>query len=175
VTKKGDRYSDREKRIILECSLKEARRRLPHRTRGAILSVRYKLRRPQLRSKGGPWTAEEVARLRLYYPIEIVNKLVDRFPGRSHETIASKARRLKLRKKQLGFDGELPGLEELIDQIRIRAKQDGIPLYKLDGYSGRCRFFAKNYWRRFKVIPLQPIALAVEFFGAKLVIDWQDR
>jgi hypothetical protein len=59
---------------------------------------------------------------------------------------------------------------ELIDQIRIRAKQDGVPLSKIDEVL-KTRFYFTRNWKRQKYANLRAVAKAVEFFGGTLVID----
>jgi hypothetical protein len=66
------------------------------------------------------------------------------------------------------------GHRELVDQIRICAKQDGISLRKLDKALGCGYYFETANWRRNK-INLVHVARAIEFFGGTLVIEWCDR
>lgn len=79
-----------------------------------------------------------------------------------------------MRRKFLGNeDVRIDGHGELADQIRIRARQDGIPLCKLDAILKTGSYFGKNALRR--KANLRAVARAVDFFGGTLVIDWRDR
>jgi hypothetical protein len=77
-----------------------------------------------------------------------------------------------------GFFGDsdvsIEGHMELIDQIRLRATQDGIALGKIDGLLKTGSYF-KHYWKKQKRANLRAVAKAVEYFGGTLVIDWRDR
>jgi hypothetical protein len=61
---------------------------------------------------------------------------------------------------------------ELREAVRSRAREDGIPLCKLGAQTGCGGYFQD---RESKTVDLNKIARAVEFFGGRLVIDWQDE
>jgi hypothetical protein len=82
---------------------------------------------------------------------------------------------LGIRKEFFGdSDVQIDGHMELIDQIRICAKQDGIPLCKIDNVLKTGTYF-KDRWRKQRKANLRAVARAVAFFGGTLVIDWRDR
>jgi hypothetical protein len=81
---------------------------------------------------------------------------------------------MTLKRKLLGdANVRIEGHRELNDQIRIREKEDGIPLYKLDDILGTGSYFKYNAHRR--KANFRAVARAVEFFGGTLVIDWRDQ
>jgi hypothetical protein len=53
----------------------------------------------------------------------------------------------------------------LIDQIRIRARGDGVPLCKIDA-ALKTRFYFTRNWKRQKQANLRAVAKAIEFFAA---------
>jgi hypothetical protein len=90
-------------------------------------------------------------------------------------TIVSRARYMGLKRSFRGdTDVPIEGHMELIDQIRIGAREDGVPLCKIDA-ALKTRFYFTRNWKRQKQANLRAVAKAIEFFGGKLVIDWCDR
>lgn len=76
--------------------------------------------------------------------------------------------KLRLRKAKV-FD-----MASLYEQIRSRARDDGISLLALGAQSGCGRHILRP--RRIpRADNFNKIAKAVEFFGGRLVIDWQDE
>jgi hypothetical protein len=63
---------------------------------------------------------------------------------------------------------------ELIDQIRIRAKEDGIAIRRLDQVLKTGSYFVRG-WKPQVRANLRAVARAVDYFGGTLVIDWRDR
>jgi hypothetical protein len=120
------------------------------------------------------WQQHDVDRLRdKFMTVKRLPDLVAEFGGRfTFGQLLSKARALKLKRKYEG-NPRLTGHHELIDQICVRAKEDGIPIYKLDKICGMRSYFAYNGHRH--RVNLRAVAKAVEFFGARLVIEWCDR
>jgi hypothetical protein len=170
-------WTPEEDAIVLSVSLDEATKRLK-RTRGAIIAHKYLLRHPepQTADENNTWTVRECAILRERYPsAKDTRDLLPYLPRFTRNQLRSKAHHMGLKRKFFGdCDVRTDGHMELIDQIRIRAKQDGIALYKIDAVLKTGYYFTRN-WKRHKKVNLRAVAKAVEFFGAKLVIDWCDR
>lgn len=176
-------WTPEEDAIVLRTrSTKSAYRKLRgKRTPASILQHRYNLRHPQkataLRTPGQKlFTEAEKKILMREYPlatnIQALRAFLPRFTGIQ---IRSKAHTMGL-KRWFAGDHNVPvaGHKELVDQIRIRAKQDGIPFYKLDRLLKSGQYFSSGHWRR-NGINLVHVAHAIEFFGGTLVIDWCDR
>jgi len=60
----------------------------------------------------------------------------------------------------------------LFEAVRARARADGIAIGKLGAEIGCGSYFANT---GIKAVDLSKIVRAVEFFGGRLVIDWQDE
>jgi hypothetical protein len=142
----------------------------------AVIQRRHTLRRPKPQPTcKADWTREQIKLLRREYPTaEDTRDLLPLFPGLTVDQLTSKARRLKIKRLYCGkaeISGE--GNLELVEQIKMRAKQDGIPIYKLDAVLNTGSYFKYNAHRR--KANLHAVARAVEFFGGTLVVDWRDR
>ena len=171
-------WTAREDKIVMSCrEPKRAFRMLKGtRTLPAIRVRRYKLSHP-LRA-GAPgvksWTQDELKILRERYPTAAsTTELLPLLPRFNEEHIRNKASQLKIKRRFVG-DANVPleGQKELVDQIRLRAVEDGFGLSKLDDMLGTGWYFRD--WRRRKT-NFVAIAKAMEFFGGTLVIDWRDR
>lgn len=183
--RRADEFTPEEDKIVLSYrSLNAAYIKLGRkRTRGAIKSRRWRLRQPDQPKQvtQGPglrriWTKEEEDIVRRRWPtIRNANELLPLLPRFNVWQIRSKAGSLKL-KRLFNGDDFVPfeGHRELLDQIRIRARQDGVPLYRLDEECQSGHYFRGSHWKRNRVNLLY-VARAVEFFGGSLVIDWADR
>jgi hypothetical protein len=94
------------------------------------------------------------------------------FPGFTLRQIKSRARSLGPHKNFHGeADVSIVGNMKL---IRIRAKQDGIALIKIDDLL-KTRSYFTTHWKKRSRANLSAVAKAVEYFGGTLVIDWRDR
>lgn len=146
-----------------------------NRTNGVIRSQLYKLRQEPGERDGTPFTPAEDAIMRTHYSTSNADEMRRRLPGRSVLCIIERAKRLKLRKIFLGTSRKIPveGHMELYDQIAVYARRAGISMTALDRELGTGQHFRK--WTERKRANLFAIAKAVEFFGGKLVIDWNDR
>lgn len=176
-------WTPEEDAIIIDAqSIDDAHRKLRGRTRAAVKQRQHKLRHPEapataLQEPGKPlWTKEEITILARQYPLaetkEQIRALLPRF---TTVQIRSKANTMGLKRWFNGAaDVPMKGHKELIDQIRIRSKQDGLPLYKLDKLLRSGHYFGASQWRRTR-INLVHVAHAIEYFGGTLVIDWCDR
>jgi hypothetical protein len=148
-------------------------------TRGAVTTRRNKLRHPLPKptiNRGAHWNAQESKLLQAQYPVvKNTADLLPLFPRFTQTQIQSRARYLGLKKSFRGdCDVPISGHMELIDQIRIRAREDGVPLSKIDA-ALKTRFYFTRNWKRQKQANLRAVAKAVEYFGGTLVIDWRDR
>ena len=172
-------WTAREDQIILKVRPRTAFKRLGgKRSLGAIRLRRHKLLHPSRAVPTGPklWNQEELQILRDRYPTaEKTAELLPLLPRFNEEDIRAKASRLKVKRRFVG-DRDVPvgGHRELVDQIRMRAKEDGIGLVKLDKLCGTRGYFRYN-WKRRQWVNLLAVARALEFFGGTLVIDWCDR
>ena len=148
------------------------------RTRAAINTRRCALRHPEPKPMnfGARWTAAECKILRSRYPTaEDCRDLVPFLPRFLPSQIRSKAHHMGLKREFFGdCDVPIDGQMELIDQIRIRAKQDGVALSRIDDLLGTHHYFKRN-WKKQHKVNLRAVARAIEFFGGTLVIDWRDR
>jgi hypothetical protein len=149
------------------------------RTLAAVVVRRYILRHPTPPSPNRyeRFTALDLKRLKKLYATGDRKDLLEAFPKFDWGQIQRRARTLGLKRKFLGTaDIRIKGHGELIDQIRIRAKEDGIALCRLDKILKTGTYFAYNSMQRInRRANLRAVANAIEFFGGILVIDWQDR
>jgi len=166
----ADRWTRREDNKLIKYRhepLREQARRFRCRTSRAI-----RARRRQLGISASikrPWFGSEVKQLGSLYPRAGRSELLASLPRHTLRSIEKKARSLGyLRQIALLFSEQ----DSLHQQVRQRAKEDGIALRKLgketDCGSYYCSRFAKRE-------DYEKIARAVEFFGGRLVIDWQDE
>jgi hypothetical protein len=114
------------------------------------------------------WKTTDLAKLQKLYPCSPRSDLMSTFPNRTWAAIKAQAQiqgwwRLKR---------SATAANELHDAVRRRAREDGIPLGNLGRQIGCGAYFLNS---RCKRADLNKIARAVEFFGGKLVIDWQDE
>ena len=174
------RFKPWEDEIILKYFPTAASKILTHRRRGVIATRRHNLQHPDHPSttRGKWWTESEIAVLREMYPTSrSVKDLFPFLPGRNTRQIIAKAKYIGIRRKYVGdHNAKLNGHKELLDQIVIRAREDGIPIYKLDGLLKCGTYFQRAHYREpSRGINLKVVARAVDFFGGTLVIDWRDR
>jgi hypothetical protein len=175
--KKYPPWTPEEDAMVLTMDAKAAAEKL-NRTIGAVHTHRYKLLHPEPKpTHMRRWTAQESNRLRARFPTSAKTAdLLALFPGFTVSQLKSRARYLGLKKVFCG-DSDVPieGHFELVDQIRLRAKQDGIPLGKIDRLLKLPGKYFKENWKRQRRVNLRAVARAIEFFGGTLVIDWRDR
>ena len=140
-------------------------KRFRRRTLGAIESRRKALRlSPRV---GSEWLGSEIKRLKSLYPNSTRVDVLAAFPRHNWEAIQRKA-------LSLGWYRETHlklSLGILHEQVRRRAREDGIAMRKL-GMEINCGSYFCSQRNR---DDYNKIARAVEFFGGRLVIDWQDE
>jgi hypothetical protein len=113
------------------------------------------------------WKTTELAKLKLLWPTARRGDLLAAFPNRTWLAIKVRAEKLGLHRSTKLVTSP----NELREAVRRRAREDGIAFAKL-GTETRCGTY---FLQTSKVADLNKIGTAVEFFGGKLVIDWQDQ
>lgn len=171
-------WTEREDAIVKKYGPKTAAKKLAgRRTHAAVIQRRFELNHPKeepLKFGRGCWSAEDDATLRRYYPIVAKTREMRRYlPSFTTKQIVGRACWLRIKRKHNG-DPRLKGDFELIDQIRIRAKEDGLSFQKLDRELKTGWYFQNGFYKP-KTVNLRNIAKAVAYFGGTLVIDWHDR
>ncbi len=167
-------WTEEENEIIRTTTVPEACQLLTHRSYAVIIQRRHELRHSEaVTSFGQRWTEDERRILREYYPvteIQGIKKLLPRFTARQ---IQSQAHRLGIKKRYLDDTAEkIAGHIEIVDQIRMRAREDGFRLGDLDRMFKTGTYFSFNY-KRCKSLNLRAVSRALSFFGGALVIDWR--
>lgn len=172
----GDPWTPQEDAIIFKLSVSDAAHLLG-RTYHSVNVRRYNLRHPQAKATTkAKWSKADASKLAEHYPIiKLLSDLEPMFDGRfTPGQIRTKARLMKLKRRYLGDEkGNIKGHGDLAEEVRMRCKEDGIPIYKLDRILKTGTYFSYNAHRR--RTNLAAIAKAVVFFGGHLVIDWNDR
>jgi hypothetical protein len=115
-----------------------------------------------------PWKTTELAKLKKLFPLAARADLLLTFPGRSWSAIRHQAENYGWR-RAIRF---ATAPNELREALRLRAREDKVPLGQLGAQTGCGSYFKDGGGKR---VDLNKIARAVEFFGGKLVIDWQDE
>lgn len=142
-------------------------KRFKNRTVGAVRSRRdFLALTPRPRTK---WRASDVKKLQRYWPTATTAELEAMFPGRSYGAISKFADVHSLPRR---FATKKSTTNDLRDQIRNRLKEDGICIKRFSTEIGCGIYFCGAPQRR---IHLDKIAKAVDYFGGRLVIDWQDE
>lgn len=148
-----------------------------NRTYATCLTRRHKLRHPEQFAKlDARWSAREVRILRHHYPLHGTVGLRKLLPKKSPQQCRDMARKIGLKvllleRNDFTYDGGF----ELVDQVRERARADGIAYSKLDKLLDAKGYFKKEHRHAGRPLNLARVMKAVEFFGGKLVIDWCDR
>ena len=166
-----------DKAVLKSRNLRKTGQRIG-RSYGSVVQRRYVLRHPDTgptKTGKGCWSREEMALLAQHYETCTTVRALKRqfLPQFTIEQIIGKARNLGLRRKYLG-DAKLEGQFELVDQIKMRAREDGVPFNMLDLALKSGHYFRDGARHR-KKVNLRFVAAAVEYFGGALVIDWRDR
>lgn len=115
------------------------------------------------------WTVADERKLERHWDTATMPALLAMFPRRSYSAICQRARKLGLSRQTK----QLPDEEaDLRAQIRERLAEDQIAIRRFGREIGCGAYFSGPKARR---IHIAKIAKAVEFFGGRLVIDWQDE
>lgn len=115
------------------------------------------------------WTAREDKLLKQLWPAAAKKVLIEVLKRHTWDAMVQHAYRCKIRRII-----PLKACENsLIEQLRCRAREDGIALARIGSDIGCPTYFLTN--RAARKVDMNRIARAVEFFGGRLVIDWQDE
>jgi hypothetical protein len=118
--------------------------------------------------KLSPWLGSEIKQLKLMYPTASREELLASFPRHTTGSIDRAAHGIGLHRV---IYRPIAPQDCLREQIRQRAKEDGIALGKL---GAQTNIGAYLQYKRPKREDYNKIARVVEFFGGRLTIDWQD-
>lgn len=157
---------DRRIRKTARLPIEKAQKFFKSRSQIAILKRRSYLGCTRPHDEKFAWFSTEVRLLSRIWPTCTRSDLAAAFPRHTVIAVCAKARNLGL-KKTKKFDPN-----DLLDQIKLRAKEDGIGLKSLAREIGRSESIFRRPRRRWN---FNNIAKAVEFFGGRLMIDWQDN
>jgi hypothetical protein len=170
--KRGKRWTKAEDRKIKE-HWRESLARLARRFRSrSLISVKARRRAlglgPTTRC---PWRASDLKRLERMWPVATRIELIEAFRPHGWAGIKHVAHQNGWRRSN---QTEIVTLgNELRDAVRKRAREDGIALRKLEAEIGAGTYF--SHPRGCKHEDYNRIARAVEFFGGRLAINWQDE
>jgi hypothetical protein len=116
------------------------------------------------------WKTTELGKLKALWPFAPRSELMSAFPNRTWRSIEAAAEH---RGWHRASKQPATSPHELREAVQRRAREDGVSLTQL-GIQTDC---GGHYFRSTssKSADLNKIAKAVEFFGGKLVIDWQDE
>jgi hypothetical protein len=119
--------------------------------------------------RGAGWKTTEVKRLKDMYRSASQEEIEAAFPNRSWSAIHTQAIRVGLCTRTI-----VSRRSVLIDEIRRRAREDRISFHAVGVQCGAGRQFLL-YSRKSQNIDMNKVVRAVEFFGGRLIIDWQDE
>jgi hypothetical protein len=158
---------DRRIRKTAALPLNEAAKHFKDRSRISVRTRRLRLGIHRQRPSGSVWRGSEVKLLQRIWPTCKRSELAAAFPRHPINSVCGTASKLGLRKVAPTFDPS-----DIIDQIRSRAREDSIATARL---SLLCDLGSMLRRRRNPRHDFNQIARAVDFFGGRLVIDWQDQ
>lgn len=143
-------------------------RKLPGRSLTAVhLRRQFLGLQPRIAKAVERWTAADLNKLIKHYPAGASRQeLLTMFPGRTYEQVIAFARYRKIKRGRVSMTGR-----PLIDEIRLRCKEDGVPIGRLCEQLGIPRPLLQGLSKR---QDMNHIA-AVSFFGGIFKIDWQDE
>jgi hypothetical protein len=115
-----------------------------------------------------PWKTTDLTKLQKLFGASPRSEILAAFPNRTWKGIKSRAeiRGWRRPKRPAAAANDLHGA------VRTRAREDGISLGKLGVQTACGGYF---FQRRSKTVDLNKIGRAVEFFGGRMAIDWQDE
>lgn len=178
AVKKGTRWTAAELAAVMTTRDMASTARRLGRPLGTCMQQRLKAKRRQAEDGvEAVWTPAERELLRRWWPkVSHPTDITKHLPTKTYLQCANAAGHYKIRRLSYRNRSEyLTGNHELVDQVRLRAKADGIPYHKLDKELGTGRYFQYGYLTRTRTVNVAAIVKAIEYFGGKLVIDWQDR
>jgi hypothetical protein len=146
-------------------SVSAVSRRFKDRTDFAVKKRRYLL--SGFRSPPVPWKTTELTKLKSLWPNTKRGEIEQAFPNRSWSALKSVAQQEGWRR----IREMTTSPSDLREAVRRRAREDGVSLAGLGAEIG-CGSYFLGYN---KVDDLPKIGRAVEFFGGRLLIDWQDE
>jgi hypothetical protein len=161
------KVEDRRIRRTALLPVKEVVKLFKNRTAIAIAQRRYDMGCQRRRGPKRPWMGTEIKLLQRMWPTCTPDDVPNAFPRHSLEAVYTMARRLGIRKTRT-FD-----VADIHEQIKARAREDGISFRSLAAEIGCGYSFLKP--RKPHTCDFNKVAKAVEFFGGRLVIDWQDE
>jgi predicted Fe-S protein YdhL (DUF1289 family) len=139
-----------------------------NRSRIAILNRRSCLGCTRQHDEKIIWLSTEVKLLQRIWPTCRRSDLAGAFPRHTPKAVCAKAGNLGL-KKTKKFDPA-----DLLDQIRLRAREDAISLNNLANEVD-CSASLLKRRPKGRRLNFNNLVKIVEFFGGRLVIDWQDE
>jgi hypothetical protein len=161
------KIEDRRIRRTALLPVKQVVKLFKNRTAIAIAQRRYDMGCQRRRGPKRPWMGTEIKLLQRMWPTCKPDEVPAAFPRHSLEAVYTMARRLGIRKMRT-FD-----MADIQEQIKARAREDGISFRSLAAEIGCGYSFLKP--RKPHNYDFNKVAKAVEFFGGRLVIDWQDE
>jgi hypothetical protein len=115
-----------------------------------------------------PWKTTDLPKLKKLFRSAPRADLLSAYPGRTWSAIRHQAHANGFR-RAICF---ATAPNELREAVRIRSREDKIPLGQLGAQTGCGAYFKDGGGKR---VDLNKIDRAVEFFGGKMAIDWQDE
>lgn len=147
----------------------ETRKQLQHRSVIAIDGRRRDL--GLYRRKLKQWTTHEDRLLRSNIETMDFIRIAKLLPGRSANAVQGRAWYLGYRKGTRRKVPKVTGLP-VYDEVRRRAFEDGLTMRALDMELQTGKYFRDNFR---KVLNWKKLSAAVQFFGGRLTVDWQDE
>jgi hypothetical protein len=155
---------DRKLRKYGHEPIKKLMRRFKHRSKEGI----EHRRRALIGTRAKRWKITEDTKLRVLYPTADRAVIEAALPNWKWSAIKYHAMIIGIRRET----PVLPAANDLRDAVRKRAREDRVPLDRLGAEISCGAYFSQ---RHSKGCDFNKIAKAVEFFGGRLVIDWQDE
>jgi len=166
----GKLWTEREDAIIRKFApvdYPSAHKRLPHRSRRAIVARSFRLGTSRPRR---PWLGSEVALLKKVYPVASLPELRARFPNCELKRLHRKAFNLGLKRPRLWKKVGHP----LVDGLRSRAAYLNMSMRDVEAFAGTKGHFHQTHRLLRQNAEKNHIARAVEALGGRLVIEWDD-
>lgn len=171
VTSRGYKlWTDAERAILVEFkgNYDEMHRRLPHRTRIALIAECGNL---GLRKPKRTWSAEDLAKLRRLYPTAPAEVVCREFPLSSWDKICWVARRHGFRRKTRPY--KLTGILTL-DEVRAKCFEIKWTMRDLDSAARTGCYFRKAGWLNKKEINHRALGRAIEALDGIVRVQWRE-